>query len=126
MGPFGGDESAGPSNRLSARSIRTGKLKWELGGPSGTRPLRQPDTFFLGPPLPLMGSLYVLAEQKEEVRLLALDPATGDLLWSQQLSAVEQEPGLVQDAAAPPHGRLAILRRRNPRLPHHHRRAGGR
>ena len=42
-----------------------------------------------------MGCLYVLAEQKEEVRLLALDPATGDLWWSQQLSAVEQS--LVQD-----------------------------
>ena len=92
MGPwgFGGVEMPLPNNHLAAHEIRTGKLKWEIGGPSGPRGLRQPDTFFLGPPLPLMGSLYVLAEQNEEVRLLALDPATGDLQWSQQLTGVEQ------------------------------------
>ena len=47
------------------------------------------DTFFLGPPLPLRGQLYVMAEIKDEIRLLALDGATGNLLWSQQLAMVE-------------------------------------
>ena len=34
LGPFGGEDYPAPSNRLSAREIRTGKLTWELGGPS--------------------------------------------------------------------------------------------
>ena len=66
------------------------QARWDLGGPAGPHALRQPDTFFLGPPLPLTNQLYVLAETKGEVRLLALEAATGNLLWSQQLSQVEQ------------------------------------
>ncbi len=84
------DEMDPPCNRLAARDISTGKLVWELGGPKGSYALRQSASFFLGPPLPLMGRLYVLAESKGEVRLLALDPADGDLFWSQQLSVVER------------------------------------
>ena len=41
-------------------------------------------------PLPLMGQLYVLGEIKGEVRLMALDGATGNLPWSQQLAVAEQ------------------------------------
>jgi outer membrane protein assembly factor BamB len=87
-------EQVDVSNRLEAHDVRTGKLKWSLGGPAGENALRQADTFFLGPPLPLMGQLYVIGEIKGEVRLLALDAATGNLLWSQQLAMVEQ---VVQD-----------------------------
>ena len=65
-----------PAIGWSAHDVRTGKLDWELGGPGAAR---QADTFFLGPPLPLMGQLYVLAEIKSEIHLLALNPATGDL-----------------------------------------------
>ena len=71
-----GGEQAALCNRLAAYDIRTGKLKWHMGGPAGQYALRQPETFFLGPPLPLMGQLYVLAETKGEMRLLALDAAT--------------------------------------------------
>ena len=80
------------SNRLAAYDIGVGdpkgggKLVWQLGGPDD---LRQTDTFFLGSPLPLRGQLYVIAEIKDEIRLLALDAATGNLLWSQQLAMVE-------------------------------------
>ncbi len=81
-------------NRLTAHDIRTGKLKWHLGGPSDEYALRMAETFFLGPPLPLRGQLFVLAEVKEEIRLLALDAATGDLLWSQSLAMVDE--GIVQ------------------------------
>ncbi len=77
-------------NRLAAHEIRTGKLAWELGGPAGPHALRQPETFFLGPPLVLMGQLYVLAENGGEMRLMALEAATGNVLWSQQLSLAEQ------------------------------------
>ena len=34
-----------------------------------------------------MGRLYVLAEMKSEIHLLALKPATGDLVWSQTVAA---------------------------------------
>ena len=74
------------TNRLAAYDIQTGKHQWWLGGQES---LSQSDTFFLGPPLPLRGQLYVMAEVKDEMRLLALDGATGNLLWSQQLAMVE-------------------------------------
>lgn len=85
----------GVANRLTAHDIHTGKLKWELGGPAGQLSLRQPETFFLGPPLPLRGQLYVLADFKDEIRLMALDAASGNLLWSQQLTMVERS--IMQD-----------------------------
>ncbi len=78
-----------PHNRLTAHAIRTGKLKWHLGGAGDESALRIAETFFLGPPLPLRGQLFVLAEAKDEIRLLALDAATGDLLWTQSLAMVE-------------------------------------
>ncbi len=81
------------SNQLAAYDIRTGKLAWQLGGPAGSDALRQAETFFLGPPLPLLGQLYVLGEIKSEIRLMALDAATGSLLWSQQLAVAEQDVG---------------------------------
>ena len=86
---FGGGSdpsNRGITNKLAAYDIHTGKLQWELGGQEA---LTQSDTFFLGPPLPLRGQLYVIAEIKGEMRLLALDGATGTLLWKQQLAMVE-------------------------------------
>ena len=91
----GGEQQASLSNQLTAHEIRTGKLKWQVGGPGGPHALRQADTFFLGPPLPLQGQLYVLAELKGEIRLLALEASTGEVLWSQQLAAAE--PDIMQD-----------------------------
>lgn len=79
-----------PYNRLVAHDIRTGKLKWHLGGPSDRFALRQAEVFFLGTPLPLGDRLYVLGEVKEEVRLMVLGAATGDLIWSQQLAVAER------------------------------------
>jgi len=46
-------------NRLKALSLpREGALAWELGGRSDKGELN--DSYFLGPPLPLGGKLYVL------------------------------------------------------------------
>ncbi len=45
-------------------------------------------TFFLGPPLPIGGKLYVLTEKNAELRLLCLDAAKGDLIWAQTLATV--------------------------------------
>ena len=79
-----------PYNRLAAYDVITGKLQWELGG-SERFSLPQAGAFFLGPPLPLMGRLYVLAEITGEVRLMVLDAKSGELIWSQQLAAADQD-----------------------------------
>src|SRR5207245_8827514 len=49
------------------------------------------DTFFLGPPLPLSGKLYQLAEKNTELKLICLDPNKLDaqnlpeIVWAQSL-----------------------------------------
>ena len=60
-----------------------GKSGLERGGKKGQFGIepKVAGAFFLGPPLPLMGQLYVLAEIKEEVRLEVLDGASGKLRW---------------------------------------------
>jgi outer membrane protein assembly factor BamB len=45
--------------------------------------------FFLGPPLPVDGRLYQLAELAGDTYLFCLDPQTGRELWRQQLLANE-------------------------------------
>lgn len=78
-------------NRLAAYDVHTGKLKWHVGGSPEELGLPLAGTFFLGPPLPLMDQLFAIAESKGEIRLLALDAKTGDLLWSQQLADVDRD-----------------------------------
>src|SRR3569623_3201223 len=78
-------------NRLAAYEIESeGKLKWELGGEPKEDGAPLAGAFFLGPPLPLAGRLYVLAELKGEIRLFALEARSGDMLWSQQIALVER------------------------------------
>ncbi|HVC99176.1 MAG TPA: PQQ-binding-like beta-propeller repeat protein, partial [Pirellulales bacterium] len=94
-------------NRLAAYEIATeGKLKWSVGGPLGDGQLPLAGSFFLGPPLPLAGKLYVLAETKGEIRLFVLDPKNdGQVEWSQQLAAVPvgvQEDPMRRFAGATP------------------------
>jgi len=94
-------------NRLAAYEIATeGKLKWSVGGQTGDGQLPLAGAFFLGPPLPLAGKLYVLAETKGEIRLFVLDPKNdGQVEWSQQLAAVPvgvQEDPLRRFAGATP------------------------
>ncbi len=97
-------------NRLVAVNIDTGKVEWDLGGlasavlseeeeqtTTSTKLLTE-NAYFLGPPLPLNGKLYVLYERNNQVRLACLDPyklsAQGpgpgrkpELVWSQNLGA---------------------------------------
>jgi outer membrane protein assembly factor BamB len=80
------------TNKLAAYDIKTGKIQWWLGGQDALpMPEALRGAFFLGPPLPLRGQLYVMAEVKGEIRLFALDGATGKLLWQQQLTMVESK-----------------------------------
>jgi outer membrane protein assembly factor BamB/tetratricopeptide (TPR) repeat protein len=86
-------DSAGPKpyNRLAAYDIRAeGKLKWHIGGSPDEYGLPEAGTFFLGPPLPLQGRLYVIAERMGEICLIALDAESGDVLWSQQLAGADR------------------------------------
>lgn len=73
-------------NRLCAYEARTGKLKWEIGGPRGDVALSQAGTFFLGPPLAVDRQLMCLVETQGLTQLLVLDARTGKSLWTQILS----------------------------------------
>jgi outer membrane protein assembly factor BamB len=77
-------------NRLAAYDIRTGKLKWELGGPRGPLELDAAGVFFLGPPLPLSGRLYVMGELDQRIHLFTLQTDTGRVLERQHLATIER------------------------------------
>ena len=98
-------------NLLTAYDVRSGKLKWEIGGPYfggwglGIRDLPNAPTpnpqspipdrhpaWFLGPPLPLGGRLYVTAEIDNETRLLQLDAETGHLISQLTLAPLDRQP----------------------------------
>lgn len=92
-------------NRLTAYDLKTGKLKWEVGGPLGDASLDLAGHFFLGSPLPLAGRLYALAEVGQMIHLVVLDPRTGEVDWTQTLIAtpesVEFEPDRRQAGLTP-------------------------
>jgi outer membrane protein assembly factor BamB len=80
-------------NRLLAYDLQSGLLKWESGGPSVAVPFdedgqpagesrRLGGAFFLGAPLPVDGQLFVLAEDRGQIRLFSLSPETGEAEWS--------------------------------------------
>jgi outer membrane protein assembly factor BamB len=72
-------------SRLLATDLHTGKVVWDVGGPEKEGgPLG--DSFFLGPPLPYRGKLYVLVEKNQELRLVCMEPARGEVVWSQLLA----------------------------------------
>jgi outer membrane protein assembly factor BamB len=74
-------------NRLLAIDLETGKVAWERGGraaPGSKDDLA--DTYFLGPPLPLAGLLYVLTEYDQELSLVSLEATSGATRWSQRLA----------------------------------------
>lgn len=79
-------------SRLLALDLETGKVQWALGGrprqAGPGRALVSPllNSFFLGAPLPLGGKLYALVEKEQELRLLCLEPGTGDIVWWQPLA----------------------------------------
>ena len=80
---LGGQESLGPNDALFLGAPEHGQ------GSRNAAQIDLSDAFFLGPPLPLRGQLYVMVEIKGEIRLVALDGATGIPIWSQQLCMVE-------------------------------------
>ncbi|MBP3693529.1 MAG: PQQ-binding-like beta-propeller repeat protein [Thermoguttaceae bacterium] len=79
-------------NRLACYDIRTGKLLWHLGGNPERWSLEEGGTMFLGVPLCVNETLYVLGQKNGMVRLLALDPKTGGVRWSQELCLASSVP----------------------------------
>ncbi len=73
-------------NRLVALDIqREGKQIWVAGDTDeADSPLA--NAFFLGAPIPVDGTLYVLADIRGEVALVALDAASGKFKWKQQVA----------------------------------------
>jgi outer membrane protein assembly factor BamB len=85
---FGQLQDAVSHSHLQAFELATGKLQWELGGRSPDTQGELSDCYFLGPPLPLGGKLYVLIEKNSELRLVCLDAQKGDINWTQPLANV--------------------------------------
>lgn len=90
---FSGTPVGVGTNYLEGVSIAAqGAIEWRVGGTTGQDDPRLAGAYFLGPPLAFEGELYALAEQNGEIRLLALEPATGQLIWQQQLAQANSMP----------------------------------
>jgi outer membrane protein assembly factor BamB len=92
----GGSPLSGPlqdlsqHSRLVAFDLESGKFVWERGDPKeDTTDLG--GSYFLGPPLPLGGKLYVLTEKNAELRLVCLEAAQGNVAWSQTLATARNK-----------------------------------
>jgi outer membrane protein assembly factor BamB len=88
------------SNMLCAYDLLNseGRQEWAVGGETDVGIFEMPlaGRFFLGPPLPLGGQLYCLAQNGGEVELLVLDARTGALAWRQPLVGVSDAAGVVE------------------------------
>lgn len=82
------------TNKLVAYDLTGGRMLWEIGGPRGAKPVELSGHYFLGPPLPLDGRLYCLAESQGDLRLMVLeqeaDRGAVRLDWSQTLAAMDR------------------------------------
>lgn len=88
-------------NRLVAYDLETGRLAWPdfggLGGDLTDGPFEPPlaGYFFFGPPTPGRNELYVVGEAEKQVRLVALDPDSGQERWTRAIA--EAPVGIAQD-----------------------------
>lgn len=80
------------TNKLKSAYLKTGNYGAEIGGEVGDNALLLSGSFFLGPPLPLAGKLFVLAEIAGEINLVVLQIDDSNrkepkfnLLWKQPL-----------------------------------------
>lgn len=87
-----------PVNKLVAYDLSGGRMLWEVGGPRGSLPEELSSQFFLGPPLPVDGLLYVLSEVQGALKLSVLkqdvDRRAVQVVWSQTLISVNQSVSL--------------------------------
>jgi outer membrane protein assembly factor BamB len=102
LNPFRGEPDHEPIDRASNRlialplDVEPGKNAdqraplWRVGGPrGGDEPTGSlAGHFFLGAPLPVDGRLYAITEHNRQLNVVALDAASGSLLWSQGIALV--------------------------------------
>lgn len=87
FGAFG-DEYEESGNTLTAYELRTeGKRLWEISGETNEH---LAGCFFLGAPLAVGDSLFVIAEFAHAIHLVQLDAGTGALEWKQPLANLER------------------------------------
>ncbi len=77
-------------NKLVAVNLESGRIDWVAGGADSGRDHPLQGCYFLGPPLPLAGKLYVLLEKDMELRLACLEPGRGEPAWSQPLATFKR------------------------------------
>ncbi len=84
------------SNRLCAVDLVTGKALWEIGSPIS---IDEPTTgeFFLGVPTAIDGRLYAIAESKDDVRLLCLNPSDGSVIWTETICRLLEAQNVVSE-----------------------------
>ncbi|MFP6602137.1 MAG: PQQ-binding-like beta-propeller repeat protein, partial [Pirellulaceae bacterium] len=68
-------------NTLVAYDLESGKALWEVGGAQNRLANPLAGYFFLGPPLPFGGRLYVIGLENQQTRLLELDAKNGAVVW---------------------------------------------
>lgn len=91
------------ANTLSAYALMDGAVRWRLpaegrrGGRDGDAPAR----WHLGPPLVVGDDLFVLVEERGEVRLEARAAADGLLRWSQPLATYEDDQVIGEATSRP-------------------------
>jgi outer membrane protein assembly factor BamB len=87
-------------NLLHACDIAAGGApRWRLPGDAASASAST--RWFLGPPLVVGSQLFVLVEEKGEIRLDVLGAASGEVLWSQPLAQVDDEHDIAGEAARP-------------------------
>jgi outer membrane protein assembly factor BamB len=89
------------SNRLVAYQLDSGRLAWPefggLGGDLADGPFEPPlaGYFFFGPPTSSGNELFVIGEAEKEIRLVALDPESGQPRWIRPIA--EAQTGIERD-----------------------------
>jgi len=76
------------TNKLVAYDIQTGRPAWEVGGNQMNEQFDLPlaGNYFFGVPAVDDGELFVVGEKGDEIRVFALDAATGRVHWSQRIA----------------------------------------
>lgn len=96
------DHFPAASNQLVAYELLSGRPAWPeygaIGGLLTDGPFDAPlagYTFF-GPPVPAGDEMYVIGEKDKEIRLIAIDPAMGSVLWDRLIAhaqtSIDQDP----------------------------------
>ncbi len=106
--PWGFDQSGNAVTqsacRLNAYNLESGHPEWEIGGPSSGEPFDPPlaGYFFFGAPVAEGGDLFLVGESTAgetsgQIRLICLDPRSGENKWSQPIAvsevAIEKDTG---------------------------------